>query len=486
MKIRSRLLLIYGVMLVLLLLVGSFSLRSILELGKAADELSAIYDQSIRAEQLRFNTQRQINYSLDFLLGETDANVEFEKIQTDVQSLFEELKVNSNEAVEGDLIESLEETQYELVWLMNRYFERGQNSLSDLDLPDARARLREIGDEVSDDVVTLNRYYSRLQSRKLSAASRAGKTVAWVVGATAALALMQFIALVMLSQRWLVKPIGDLNRAAAAISGGDLDTHIEFPGRNEWGQLADSINMMTSSLKDSLQKLAAHERTAALGELAAYASHNIRNPLAGIRAAAQVIVDDRKPVDVETSESLQEIIETIDRLDNWLKRLLEYAKPLQPQIETADINRLAKESADIVGKLYPDKNVRLKWNLSENLPALQIDSILIEQALMTIVTNAYEAVERDGAISIETALSSDGEDRNFVEIIISDNGKGVPVEIHPKLFRAFMTSKEGGTGLGLAQAKKVVDIHGGEINLESSPGRGTTVTIKLPVHTVAG
>ncbi len=117
---------------------------------------------------------------------------------------------------------------------------------------------------------------------------------------------------------------------------------------------------------------------------------------------------------------------------------------------------------------------------------MQIDSILIEQALMTIVTNAYEAVERDGAILIETVLSSGGEDRNFVEIVISDNGKGVPAEMQPKLFRAFMTSKEGGTGLGLAQAKKVVDIHGGEINLESSRGRGTTVTIRLPVHNISG
>ncbi len=98
-----------------------------------------------------------------------------------------------------------------------------------------RGRLREIGDEVSDDVVTLNRYYNRLQSRKLGAASRAGKTVTWVVGATAALALMQFIALVMLSQRWLVKPISDLNRAAGAISRGDLDTHIGFPAKMNGG-----------------------------------------------------------------------------------------------------------------------------------------------------------------------------------------------------------------------------------------------------------
>jgi signal transduction histidine kinase len=470
-------------MLILLLLVGFFSLKSILGLANAADDLSEIYDQSLRAEKLRFNTQRQINYSLDFLLGETGADREFEKIQITVQSIFGELMANSNSAVETDLIESIEETQYELVWLMNRFFDRGQDELSDLNLPDARAHLREIGDEVSDDVATLNGYYSQRQSRKLSAASQAGKTVAWVVGATSAFALIQFIALVILSQRWLVRPINDLNRAAAAISGGDLDIHIAFTGKNEWGQLADSINKMTASLKDSLQKLAFHERSAALGELAAYASHNIRNPLAGIRAAAQVLVDEGKSLDVETAESLKEIIETIDRLDNWLKRLLEYAKPLQPQMEHADINRLVRESVDIAGKSYPDKTVRLDWSLSENLPKLFIDTILIEQALMTVVSNAYEALEGDGSISIETGFCSNEENKKIVSIKISDTGKGVLEEIQPKLFRAFMTSKEGGTGLGLAQAKRIIDIHGGEINLESSPGGGTAVSIRLPVPT---
>jgi signal transduction histidine kinase len=481
MKIRSRLLLIYGVMFVLLLLAGFFSLKSILGLGKAADDLSEIYDQSIRAEQLRFNSQRQINYSLDFLMGERDADIKFEEIQAEAKSQFDELRSNSKSEVETDLIESLEETQYELQWLMNRYFERGHDDLTDLNLPEARSRLREIGDEVSDDVGTLTNYYSQMQSRELDNASKAGRTVAWVIGAIATLALIQFIALVMLSQRWLVRPIGELNRAAAAISGGDLDTHIGFRGKNEWGELAESINKMTSSLKETLQKLAAHERSAALGELSVYASHNIRNPLAGIRAAAQVIADDSKSIDVQTAESLKEIIETIDRLDNWLKRLLEYAKPLEPETEPSDINRIVRESVDIAGKSYPEKNVRLVWNLSDRLPVVEMDSILIEQALMSVITNAYEALGNGGIISIDTGLYSHDGNIESVEIRISDNGKGVPDEIQPKLFRAFMTSKEGGTGLGLAQAKKIVDIHEGEIDLESSAGKGTTVIIRLPV-----
>jgi CHASE3 domain sensor protein len=158
MKIRSRLLLIYGIMITLLLLVGFFSLTSILNLGKAADELSELYAQSIRAEQLRWNTQRQINYSLDFILGDKDAEIEFGNIQENTQSLIEELRSNSKNDIETDLIEALEETQYELVWLMNRFFEIDLRDPSVSNLLETRERLREIGDEVSDDVVTLNRY----------------------------------------------------------------------------------------------------------------------------------------------------------------------------------------------------------------------------------------------------------------------------------------------------------------------------------------
>jgi signal transduction histidine kinase len=467
-------------MITLLLLVGFFSLTSILNLGKAADELSELYAQSIRAEQLRWNTQRQINYSLDFILGDKDAEIEFGNIQENTQSLIEELRSNSKNDIETDLIEALEETQYELVWLMNRFFEIDLRDPSVSNLLETRERLREIGDEVSDDVVTLNRYFSQQQSNKLNAASGAGKTVAWVIGAISALALLQFIALVILSQRWLVKPIGDLNKAAAAISAGNLDINIEFPGKNEWGELADSINKMADSLKETLQQLAVHERSAAMGELAAYASHNIRNPLAGIRAAAQVIIGDLKSNDNEMSQSLQEIIETIDRMDNWLKRLLEFARPLEPQIESTDINKLVKESVEIAGKSYPHKKIRFDWKLSENLPISPVDPILLEQAVMAIAANSFEALDSQGVISVKTCLR-ESEDKKTIEISVSDNGKGVPSEIQPKLFRAFTTSKDGGTGLGLAQARKIIDIHGGEINLESSPGSGTVVTVRIPL-----
>ncbi len=469
-------------MIVLLFLTGLYSLTAIAGWKGAASELAETHAQNIKAETLRANTQRQINFAYDFIIGENKAETEFNDIQIQTESLIKELKSNSITETEVDLIEGLQETQFELVWLMRKYFEKGQKNLSSSAIPESRARLREIGDEVADDVAALNRYYGQQRSRLLKATSGAGRNVIWVVGATVTLALIQFVALVALSQKWLVKPIDELNRAARAISGGDLDLHIDFAGQNEWSQLADSINRMTRSLKISRQKLAAHERSAAMGELAAYASHNIRNPLAGIRAATQIIIKESPSLDTDTVESLTEIIETIDRLDAWLKRLLEFARPLEPQLEPVDINQAVRESVEIARKSFAGNNTKLLWRMSDNLPLIQADLILIEQAISAIAANAFEAVDGNGTISIETALPVSEDGSSFVEIKIADDGSGVPEDLQPKLFRAFMTSKDGGTGLGLAQAKKIVDMHSGDIKLTSKSGEGAIVTIRLPLR----
>ena len=165
-----------------------------------------------------------------------------------------------------------------------------------------------------------------------------------------------------------------------------------------------------------------------------------------------------------------------------MKRLLEFARPLEPQMEATDINKLVRESVEIAGKSYIDKNARLDWKLSDTLPKSAVDPILLEQALMAIAANSFEALDKEGAILVGTGLIESDGGRRSIEITISDTGRGVPPEIQPKLFRAFMTSKDGGTGLGLAQAKKIIDIHGGEIILESPTGKGTAVTVRIPLN----
>jgi two-component system NtrC family sensor kinase len=317
----------------------------------------------------------------------------------------------------------------------------------------------------------------------MAAAADAGTFAGYVIGITAIMAGIQFIALTFLLQRWLVRPIIMLNDTTRSISEGNLDTRIDLTSKDEWGQLSAAIEKMTSSLKISQQRLRAQERFAALGEIAAYSAHNIRNPLAGIRAATQVMLNELGLADADARQSLKEIMDTIDRVDIWLKRLLEFAKPLELEYSPTDINLLIKEALRLAGRPFEEKNVKVDWCLAPELPVISIDSVLVEQALVAIAANAYEAINDNGKIKIETSII---EDMESISISISDNGTGVPDHIKPKLFRAFMTSKEGGTGLGLAQARKIVDMHGGEINLESLPEKGTTVSILLPVKNEKG
>ncbi len=483
MKIRSKLLLIYGIMITSLLLVGAFCIWAIVSWRGAATELSLMHEQSLRAERLRAETHRQIYHALDYLNGEENARQDFLKIQEITPGLLAILRSNAIAIEEKDHILGLEETHYELVWIMQKYFERGEDLITDQKLPAARARLREIGDEVTDDVASLNQYYRTQENNRMAAAADAGTFAGYVIGITAIMAGIQFIALTFLLQRWLIRPIIMLNKATRAISEGNLDTRIDLTGKDEWGQLSTAIEKMTSSLKISQQRLRAQERFAALGEIATYSAHNIRNPLAGIRAATQVMLNELGESETEARQSLREIMDTVDRIDVWLKRLLEFARPLEMEYDPTDINLLVKEALKLAGRPFGEKNVILDWDLAPELPLMLIDSILVEQALVAVAANAYEAISHNGAIKIGTSIR---EDKESILISISDNGKGVPDHIKPRLFRAFMTSKESGTGLGLAQARKIIDMHGGEINLESVAGKRTIVSIRLPVKNEKG
>jgi signal transduction histidine kinase len=478
-KIRSKLLLIYGIMISSLLIVGAFCIWTIVSWRRAATELSEMHEQSLRAERLRAETHRQIYNALDYLNGEEDARQDFLKIQEITPNLLEVLRSRALTTEEKDRIEGLDETHYELVWIMNKYFERGEELITDQKLPTARARLREIGDEVTDDVASLNQYYRLQENKRMAAAADAGIFAAYVIGIIIVIAVIQFVALMFLLQRWLVRPIMMLNDTTRTISEGNLDTRIDLASKDEWGQLSTAIEKMTSSLKISQQRLRTQERFATLGEIATYSAHNIRNPLAGIRATTQVMLDELAEIDAETRQSLKDIMNTIDRIDICLKRLHEVARPLEIEYCPTDINPLVNEALTLAGRSFEEKHIKLDWRLAPNLPPAIIDPVLVEQALAAIAANAYEAISEKGTISIETGLRKDMES---ISISISDDGRGIPDQIKGKLFRAFMTGKEGGIGLGLAQAKKIVDMHGGQINLESSPGEGTTVSISLPIN----
>jgi len=481
MKIRSKLLYYYGVIIAALLAASAISISAVSGWSNAAARLIETHNKSALTEKLRSSIFLQVNYALNYLYGDPGAKSRFDDAYQETLLLIERLKADSLAEPEKYFIEGFEETQFELTYIVNRFFESRREQTFTQSLPEASERLREIADEVTDDVASLSQYYDSHESMRLKAATDAGGRAMGFILAASIAAVSMFIILIFFLQKWLVKPIAAVNKATISISGGNLDDQIKIKGNDEWGQLAAAINDMAYSLKITLQKLSEQEHLAALGEVSAYAAHNIRNPLAGIRAAVQVMLNTSGSLPGPASESLEEIIYTVDRLDGWLRRLLEFARPLGFEPAEHDINRLFTEAVSIAYKPFADSSTSLDWRLADNIPPAMVDGILLEQALAAIATNAFQAVSADGQVAFETEYTiADGGD-GWLMIRVSDNGVGIPDHIKPRLFRIFTSSKVKGTGLGLAQAKRIIDIHGGRIDLKSERGKGTKVEIALPL-----
>ncbi|OGC92265.1 MAG: hypothetical protein A2W25_14730 [candidate division Zixibacteria bacterium RBG_16_53_22] len=479
MTIRSKLIFSYAVMLAVVLAIGTASVWSILRWSRAAKELSQTYSRVLLAERLRSNMVRQINYGREFIYGDSTGKGDFWSAEEITAQLLKELKNDAANENELDHIRGLEETQYELVWVMRGFFDRGAPPDDQDEREAARNRLREISDEVSDDIAAIIQYYRSMENRNIAGGNRAGTIAMTVIASAAVLAVLQLIAIIYLLQRWLAYPITLVNRATREISRGNLDSQVSIESSDEWGQLALAINEMSKALKNSQQKLLFQERLAALGEIGSYTAHNLRNPLAGIRAAAQVALGEPAGAHPETSDALNEIIRAVDRMDLWIIRFLSYAKPLNLEIDRHDLNQIASQVGTMARRPYAGK-VELRLRLANEPLEAEVDGVLFEQAVHVIAANAFEAMDGNGIVEIETRRHAGHDSEPWGVIAVTDNGVGIPANIQQKLFKPFISSKESGTGLGLAQAKKIVDLHGGSIEIESlSPG--TKVVIMVPL-----
>jgi PAS domain S-box-containing protein len=209
-----------------------------------------------------------------------------------------------------------------------------------------------------------------------------------------------------------------------------------------------------------------------LGEMAAVVAHEVRNPLAGVRGAIQVIRR-RLPPDGKDVAVIDEVVARLDALDELMKDLLLFARPPQMHLARVDLLALAKETAALVGQDPAARSVRFEFDGSTSV--VMVDPQLVRIVLLNLFLNAVHAMQ--GAGTIRTGVDV-GERAG--RILIADTGPGIPPEIRDRIFAPFFTTKARGTGLGLSTAKRLVDIHRGSISVECPPEGGTVVTIDLP------
>ena len=231
------------------------------------------------------------------------------------------------------------------------------------------------------------------------------------------------------------------------------------------------------------EQLKEQHRLAGLGTMAAGLAHEIRNPLAGIKGAAQYLQGDVAADELEDFVSL--IVEETDRLNGVVSQFLVYARPFEVRAEVSDANDLIERTLGLVrAEGHPD-GVVIDTSLATGLPQVQMDRDRIQQVLLNLTHNALHAIAGSGTISVSTSvgrlLRQSGRGRPALTIQITDNGPGITPEDMEKLFIPFFTTRPQGTGLGLAISRRLIEAHGGEIDVRSVPEQGSTFTIRLPL-----
>lgn len=226
------------------------------------------------------------------------------------------------------------------------------------------------------------------------------------------------------------------------------------------------------ALREAQEDLLRSERFAAIGEVASAVAHGIRNPLAGIRAAAQLA---REMVDAAAAPPLQDIVSEVDRLDTRVRTLVELSRPYEARPEHVDLAALLREVAGSIEARARTAGVAVHLDLpSEPTPA-QVDPYLLEEAVQELAGNALHALGGGGELHL--ALSADP---GALAIRVRDTGKGIPEAVQGRIFDLFFTTRPDGTGMGLAAVKRAVESLGGRVTLESSEPGGTCFRIDVP------
>jgi signal transduction histidine kinase len=241
--------------------------------------------------------------------------------------------------------------------------------------------------------------------------------------------------------------------------------------------LIQLLTRTNEELHAAQARLLEAERFAAIGEMSAAVAHGIRNPVAGIKLAAQVVsaeLPDHHPL----RDSVNDVIEEADKLEARIKTLLDFARPFEPHPTPQRIERIVADAVSYLRGRMSAQKIELDVDLPPTLPEAQLDSAQIEQVLLALLSNAAEAMPGGGRITITGCVDADG---HRLCLDVADTGPGVPPQHMGRLFELFFTTKSSGTGLGLPVAKKIVERHGGTITVASEVGKGTRFTIELPL-----
>ncbi len=293
----------------------------------------------------------------------------------------------------------------------------------------------------------------------------------WILGGVTLVVL----ALATGLTRGTTRSLAQLADAAEAVARGDLHREVAAEGTDEVGRVGRAFNIMTESLRKMLQELSQRRALAAVGEFAASLAHEIRNPLTSIRVDLQRI-EEKLPRDEETPELMARTLRKLDTLNRSVSGALQVARSGRVTLEPVNLRGPLKAAVQMAQPGFRERNAELDATRAEGEPIeVHGDASALERLFLNLLLNAAQALDPGGAAT----LGVRGEEQE-VNVFIRDTGRGIEADDLERIFDPFFSTRPDGTGLGLPIAQRIAQAHGGDLSVESEPGRGTTVTVRLP------
>jgi signal transduction histidine kinase len=464
--------LIFVALILLAVMGGAFGIHL---WDKSAKESQRIHSLVQEIQQTRGDLYRQMKELFDaFLLSEHNAKQEYEAYTKSIMQHFQNLENLAVGAEEKKAIYDLKENYKVFATNAPDMFHQYQISPNS---ESRKALYQDMETGIFSRYETMSKRAENLliikQNELKERLQDAKQTAIVILSIPILLAGLLLILSRTLLKRAIVNPINAMMKATKEISQGNLQHKVPDAGAEELSILSQEINKMADDLAESRDALVRTEKQAALGLLVPMLAHNIRNPLASIRATAQVI--DINEEDKDTQESVNGIINTVDRLERWTTSLLAYLHPMKPALSMVSFEKIVQNSLVPLEQKLREKNMTVIKNISIAKQEILTDEHLLEQVFYNLILNAIEASPQSSKIHFDAQIN-----QKALEISITDQGTGMPFTPEPNSISPGKSTKRFGTGLGIPFAFKACEVLDGNIEFRAVQPNGTQIKLILP------
>jgi two-component system, NtrC family, sensor kinase len=318
------------------------------------------------------------------------------------------------------------------------------------------------------------RVLANVDSLSDEAATQQQFAVRLLIALSALTALIGFV--MALYIRRVLRPLGAVTRRARDVAAGDLSPRPVANTGDEISELASAFESMVGAIAAMREKMLATDRLATIGKMAAHVTHEIRNPLSSIALNIEMLEDEASNWSAEAKLLLSAVQKELGRLTGLTEQYLSIARHSAAKIELEDLGSIVKESVSFMQRDLVRKNVDVELSLPDGEVTVMVDEMQIKQVLFNLIRNAQEAMPDGGKIRIAVV------DEVSASVILSveDEGPGIDAEFAERVFDPFVTTKQTGTGLGLAVTRQVIERHSGRIRCERGAQGGARFVIELP------